>query len=305
MRSRRARREAVEAYLYLLPWFLGMVFITGGPLVAGLALGFTDWRGSGQVAPRFVALQNFQTMLTGDARFFQALRVTFTYAVATLVLSGLLSLGVALLMNQNLPGMHLFRTLYYVPVVVSAVAMSIVWAFVSHRDFGVLNYVLDRLVGIQGPDWLGSQYWALPSVILMSLWGIGGPMVILLAGLRGIPRELYEAAMVDGAGWRHRLISVTLPMLSPTLFFNLVTGIIFALQLFTQVYILTNGGPNFATYFYAYHIYVTAFQDLRVGYASALAIVMLMIILGLTLLTFRTSGRWVYYAGEVEAEKAR
>lgn len=135
----------------------------------------------------------------------------------------------------------------------------------------------------------------------MSLWGIGTPTIILLAGLRGIPRELYEAAMVDGARWRHRLWSVTIPMLSPTLFFNLVTGIIFSLQLFTQVYVLTSGGPNYATFFYAYDIYVTAFQDLKIGYASALADVMFVIILALTLLTFKTSGRWVYYAGEVDS----
>lgn len=303
MRSKRARREALEAYLYLLPWILGMIFITGGPLIAGLALGFTDWRGSTQQPPAFVGLENFRTMVTEDLRFYQALRVTFTYAIATIVLNGVLSLGAALLLNQELPGMHLFRTFYYLPVVVSAVAMSIVWAFVSHRDFGVLNYMLDLLFGITGPDWLGTEQWALTSVILMSLWGIGGPMVILLAGLRGIPRELYEAAMVDGADWRHKFWNVTIPMLSPSLFFNLVTGIIFALQLFTQVYILTTGGPNFATYFYAYHIYVTAFQDLRLGYASALAIVMFVIILALTLLTFKTSGRWVYYAGEKEEAK--
>ena len=182
---------------------------------------------------------------------------------------------------------------------VSAVAMAIVWVFVANRDFGVMNYVLS-FFKITGPDWLGSQTWALPTVILMGIWGIGSPMIILLAGLRGIPRELYESAMVDGAAWWNRFVSVTLPMLSPTLFFNLVTGIIFSLQLFTQVYILTSGGPNYATFFYAYDIYVTAFQDLKVGYASALADVMFVIILALALVTFKTSGRWVYYAGEVE-----
>lgn len=301
MRSTLARREAMVAYLYLLPWLMGLVFLSGGPLIAGVALGFTDWEISTKVPLHFVGVQNFVAMFTQDPLFYQSLKVTFVYAVSTLMLSGILSLGVALLINQNLPGMHLFRTFYYTPVMVSAVAMSIVWVFVAHRDFGVMNYVL-HFFGIVGPDWLGSERWALPTVIMMSMWGIGTPMIILLAGLRGIPRELYEAAMVDGAGWRHRFTSVTLPMLSPTLFFNLVTGIILSLQLFTQVYILTQGGPNYATYFYAYNIYVTAFQNLRVGYASALADVMFVIILVLTLLTFKTSGRWVYYAGEVESK---
>lgn len=301
MSSKLARREALIAYLYLLPFLLGLVFLTGGPLIAGVALGFTDWQISTRIPLHFVGVQNFVDMVTKDPLFYQALKVTFIFAGSTLVLSGILSLGAALLLNQNLPGMHLFRTIYYLPVMVSAVAMSIVWVFVLHRDFGVLNYVL-RLFGIVGPDWLGSEHWALPAVILMSLWGIGTPTIILIAGLRGIPRELYEAAMVDGASWHHRFIAVTLPMLSPTLFFNLVTGIIFSLQLFTQVYILTQGGPNYATFFYAYDIYVTAFQDLRVGYASALADVMFVIILLLTLITFKTSGRWVYYAGEVEAK---
>jgi multiple sugar transport system permease protein len=299
MRSSLARREAIEAYLYLTPWLLGMIFITGGPLVVGLGLGFFEWRGSTRELPLFIGLDNFIYMITKDPRFYGALQVTFTYALASILLSGLLSLGAALLMNQPLPGMHLLRTIYYLPVVVSQVAMAILWAFVSHRDFGIINEVLGW-VGIQGPDWLGTERWALSSVILMGLWGIGGPMVILLAGLRGIPREMYEAALVDGAAAWQRLRHVTLPLLSPTLFFNLITGIIFALQLFTQVYILTTGGPNFATYFFAYHIYVTAFQDSRFGYASALAAFMFVVILGLTLLTFRASGRWVYYAGETE-----
>lgn len=151
MHPKLARREALTAYVYLLPWLLGLVFLTGGPLIAGVVLGFTDWRISTRTPLHFVGLQNFVRMLTDDPLFYQALKVTFIYAVASLALSGVLSLGAALLMNQNLPGMHVFRTIYYTPVMVSAVALSVVWVFVTHRDFGVLNYLL-RLVGITGPD---------------------------------------------------------------------------------------------------------------------------------------------------------
>src|SRR5579875_3913079 len=246
MRGKLARREAIEAYLYLLPWILGFIFLTGGPYLAGLALGFTDWEAKG--SPRFVGLSNFIVMFTSDPLFYQALKVTFLFAAGNLVIGGLLSLGAALLLNQRLPGMHLFRTIYYLPVVVSAVAMSLLWAFALHRDYGVINWLIRYVLDAPGPDWMGSETCALPAMILMSLWGSGNPMIILLAGLKGIPQELYEAAMVDGANAWHRLLSVTLPMLSASIFFNLVTGIIGALQLFTQVYILTSGGPNFATY---------------------------------------------------------
>ena len=299
--TKRARREAIEAYVYLIPWILGMVFLTAGPLIAGLALGFTEWRAAVDQPPVFVGLKNFAYMFSEDPVFFQSLKVTFIFGAAAVLLINVAALAVAMLMNQDLPGMAFFRTAYYAPAVVSAVAVAITWSFVANRDFGVINWLLS-LVGITGPNWLGSTAWALPSLVLMALLGTGSTMVIYLAGLQGIPRELHEAAMVDGAGWISRFRHVSLPMLSPTIFFCLVTGIIWALQVFAQVYVLTKGGPDYATYVFAYHIYATAFEQGRFGYASALGTVMFAIILALTSITFRTSGRWVYYSGGTEAK---
>jgi multiple sugar transport system permease protein len=203
-------------------------------------------------------------------------------------------------MNQKLPGITVFRTLYYLPAVTTGVAIAIMWTWIFNPQVGMINFVL-RLLGLQGPLWLGSQQWAMPALIIMSLWGIGTNMIILLAGLQGIPEHLYEAARIDGANAWHEFRHVTLPMLSPVLFFVLIISVIASFQIFDNVYVMTQGGPGTATLVYVLHLYRNAFEYQKMGYASAMAWILAMIILILTWLQFRASSAWVYYESEGEA----
>ena len=202
-------------------------------------------------------------------------------------------------MNQKVPGIPVWRTIYYLPAVVSGVAVAMLWVWVFHSEFGLVNLGL-RLVGIKGPAWLGDPDWALPALILMSFWGVGSGMIVKLAGLQSIPTEFYEAASIDGANWWHRFWKVTLPMLTPVLFFNVVMGIINSFQYFTNAYVMTNGGPGRATLFYNLYLYQNAFRYFKMGYASALAWILFVIILVFTLLVFKSSPYWVYYEGQVK-----
>jgi multiple sugar transport system permease protein len=236
--------------------------------------------------------------MMGDKLLLKALYNTAYYSFA-MVPSGLtIALLIALMLNQGLRGQGLLRTLYYLPSIVSGVALSVLWAWVFHPDLGLFNGLL-ALVGIHGPKWIASEQWAMPSMIIMGLWGSGGSMLIFLAGLQSIPTELYEAATIDGATAWHRFWSVTLPMLSPTLLFSLVMRIIDSWQVFTQAYVMTSGGPNNATLTMVLYIYRQAFQNYRFGYASSVAWLLFLIILVFTILVFRSSDAWVYYAGEV------
>jgi multiple sugar transport system permease protein len=209
-----------------------------------------------------------------------------------------LAFFVALMLNQEVPARGVWRTLYYLPAVVSGIAVSILWSWMFNPKIGLINTGLS-LVGIQGPRWLASQEWALPSLILMSLWGVGGNMLLYLGGLQNIPTTLYDAAKIDGANAIQRLLFVTLPMVSPTIFFTTIMGIIGALQFFTQPYIMTAGGPNNATLSAVLYIYRKSFEQLHFGYASALAWVLFVLILACTILVFRSSAAWVYYEAEL------
>ena len=232
--------------------------------------------------------------LIADPRFWQALKVTTTYTLISVPLGLVLALGIALLMNTKVRGIRAFRTIYYIPSIVPSVANAVLWAWIFNTDFGLLNTLL-RMVGIPKVQWLVDPRWAMPAVILMSLWNVGRSMVIFLAGLQGIPQEYYEAADIDGAGRAAKLWSIAIPLLSPVIFFNLIIGIIDSFQVFTVGYLLTDGGPQNATLFYVLHLYRTAFRDLEMGYAAALAWVLFFIILGLTLLVVRYLGARVYY----------
>jgi multiple sugar transport system permease protein len=192
-----------------------------------------------------------------------------------------------------------WRTLYYLPSVLTGVAVAVLWMLIFRPNFGVLNHLLS-IVGIEGPAWLYDKHWALPALMIMSMWGVGGGMVIYLAGLQGIPTALYEAATIDGATVWHKLLHVTLPLMSPVIFFNLVRGMIGTFQVFTSAYVMTAGGPQNATFFYSLHLYNSAFLQMRMGYASMLAWVLFAIILVFTLLTVRSSAAWVYYEGELK-----
>ncbi|MDI7246942.1 MAG: sugar ABC transporter permease [Bacillota bacterium] len=304
-RGRRSPRlslrtqEAIWGWVLAMPIILGMLLWTLGPMVASAILSFMKW--DLLTPPKWVGVANYVKMFTGDRLFWQAVKVTTLYALFRVPLGLAFGLLIALLMNQKLPGIYAFRTIYYLPSVLSGVAVALLWMWIFAPDFGLLNVVLWKVFHIKGPSWLFSETWALPAMVIMSLWGVGGGMLICLAGLQGIPTELYEAAEIDGAGPFAKLTRITLPLMSPVLFFNLVQGIISALRVFTEAYVMTGGGPNYATYFYGLHIYTTAFADFKMGYASALAWFLFLYILALTLLVFKSSPAWVYYEGRPRA----
>jgi multiple sugar transport system permease protein len=292
-KGKLARKEAREGYLYALPWFIGFTVFTAGPIIASFLLSFTNWD---LIRPaEWIGFGNYNTLLE-DPLFWQSLKVTSIYALFSVPLGILGGLAIAVLMNQKIKGLSVFRTIYYLPAVVSGVAVSLLWSWIFNPDFGVLNYLLS-LIGLNGPGWIYDEKWALPSLIIMSLWGVGGGMVIYLAGLQGVPTELYEAAIIDGASSWRRFWSITIPMISPVIFFQLIMGIIGSFQIFTQAYIMTGGGPNNATLFYVLYLYRNAFQWFKMGYASALAWVLFIVILILTIIQFKLANRWVYYEG--------
>lgn len=292
--SLRAREE-IDFYLAISLWLIGFVLFTGGPILASLGMSFTNW--TGMTTRDFTGLANYQKLFFNDRLFWIVLKNTFYYGFASVLLGTIGALFAAILMNQKVRGINVFRTLYYLPSVTAGVAIAIMWIWMFNPQVGMINYLLS-LVGIKGPGWLNSQRWAMPALILMSLWGIGGNMVILLAGLQGIPDHLYEAARIDGANKWHEFRHVTIPMLSPVLFFVIVISIIGSFQIFTNVYIMTRGGPGTATLVYVMHLYQNAFEYQKMGYASAMAWILFVIILGLTWLQFRASRRWVYYEFE-------
>jgi multiple sugar transport system permease protein len=291
-------RENVTGWLMALPFVLGLLMWTLGPMSYSLYLAMTNW--DLLTPPKWVGLGNFRQMFTTPETWL-SLRVTTSYALGAIPLGMALGLFVALLLNTKVRGLSIWRSIYYLPAVLSGVAVSLLWQFIFSADWGVLNYVLS-LAGVQGPAWLNSETWALPALIIMSLWGVGGDMVIYLAALQGVPTELYEAADVDGANTWRKFWNITLPMISPVIFFQLITGIIAALQTFTQSFIMTRGGPNNATLFFVLYLYRNAFQYFRMGYASALAWLLFIYILILTLFVFRSSAAWVYYAGELRGK---
>jgi multiple sugar transport system permease protein len=298
--SRRTFRQNLEGWLFASPWIAGFLVFTAGPMLAAAALSLSDW--NLLTPPRFVGFENFAQLLTTDPLFRKSLEVTTLYALVAVSLGVIIGLALAMLLNAPIRGLRWYRTAYYLPSVLSGVAVALLWSWIFTPDLGLLNYFLSQ-IGIQGPDWLGEPAWALPALIVMSLWHVGSGAIIYLAGLQGIPTELYEAAQVDGAGPWQRLWSITLPLITPVLFFQLVVGIIGALQTFTEAYVMTQGGPNNATLFFVLYLYQNAFQYFRMGYAAALAWFLFAYILVLTILVFRSSSFWVYYEGQLEGDK--
>ncbi len=241
-------------------------------------------------------------MFTTDPLFWQALKVTFIYVFGSVPLHLCAALFVALLMNQPLPGIYFFRTVYYLPSIIGGVPVALLWLWIYNPSFGIANWLLS-LAGIKGPQWLFDEFWVIPALIIMGLWGIGGAMLVFLAALQGIPRHLYEAAQLDGAGVLAQFRHVTLPMLSPVIFFNLVMGIIHSFQVFTNVFIMTQGGPANASLVYVLHLYRNAFSYFKMGYAAALAWFLFLVILVITLLIIKSSPAWVYYEGMREGRQ--
>ncbi len=288
-------RERLFAYLCLLPWLIGFLTFTVGAMIASFVISL--YRTDLMSVTRFVGLENFARLAT-DELTHKALLNTAIYSFSMVPLGTATTLFIALLLNQEVRAQGLYRMIYYLPSIVSGVAVSILWAWLYHPDLGLLNGLLGY-VGIRGPGWIYSEEWALPSLVLMGVWGSGGSMLIFLAGLQGIPTALYEAAEIDGANAFHRFWNVTIPMLSPTILFSVVMNIIGSFQIFTQAYVMTQGGPNNATLTMVLYIYRKAFQQFYFGRASALAWLLFGVILTLTLLMFRSAQFWVYYAGEL------
>jgi len=286
------RKETAAGYLFLLPALGGILVFILGPVVAAIALSFTKWD---LLTPaKFIGLSNYQELIQ-DPMFRKVMLNTLIFTGASAPLSLILSLGLALALNQKIKGIVVFRTIYFLPVVSSMVAVSLVWRWLYNPNYGLLNYFLN-LLHLPSVNWLFSTTWAMPAVILMSVWkGLGYNMVIFLAGLQGIPQMYYESAKIDGAGKFQAFKNITLPLLSPTTFFVLVISIISSFQVFDQIFVMTSGGPAHATEVIIYYIYHNAFQIFRMGYASALAFCLFIIIFALTLLQIRLSKRWVFY----------
>ena len=294
--SPRQRGDAWTFYLWIAPWLIGFLIFLAWPLVQSLYLSFTDFRILN--TPTFTGLQNVERLIN-DQTFWKSLRVTVLYVIGAAPLGNVIALIVAMLLAQKLRGVNWWRTIYFMPSVAAGVAIAVMWSFIFNPDFGLFNTFLGWL-GIQGPGWITSEDWALPAIIIMAWWGgIGGQMVIYLAGLKGIPQVFYESADIDGAGGWAKFWNITIPMLSPTIFFNVIVGIIGAFQVFDPAYVLTDGGPNNATRTYIFNLYEEAFIFTNMGYASLLAWVLFVIILILTLITFRISRDRVYYETEV------
>lgn len=287
------RREAIAFYLFISPWLIGFTLFTLGPMLASLGVSFTEY--NLLTPPRFIGLRNYQFMLS-DRQFWKALEVTALYTLAYVPTELVGGLSLALLMNQQRRGIRLIRTIYYLPSVLSGMAFVVVWMWLLHPN-GLLNGTLEA-AGLPGQRWLTSPNTALLSLWMMSLWGLGRAAIIYLAGLKNVPKELLEAAAIDGANVVQTFFRVTLPLLSPTIFFNLVLSIIATFQTFTSAFVATNGGPLNSTLFYVLYLYRVAFEPpFRMGYASALAWVLFLGVLALTALVVRSASRWVFYEG--------
>lgn len=288
----RARSEAMTFYLWISPWLVGFLVWQAWPLIRSLYLSFTNFRLLN--APEWSGTANIERLLEDDI-YWKSVRVTVLYVLGAVPVGTLLALAVAMILAQQLRGVNWWRTIYFLPSIVAGVSIAVMWSFIFNPDFGLFNVILEQF-GIKGPGWLISETWALPAIVIIAWWqGLGTQMVIYLAGLKGIPQTLYEAAEIDGAGQWAKFINVTVPMLSPTIFFNMIVQLIGAFQTFDVPFVMTDGGPNNATRVYVFGLYEQAFINQNMGYASLMAWVLFLIILALTGIMVWTSQRWVYY----------
>ncbi|MBD2864173.1 carbohydrate ABC transporter permease [Paenibacillus oceani] len=285
-------RQNTTAYLFMLPWLVGLLLFTLWPMISSLYLSFTRFE---LLQPsEWIGLQNFKEIFTADERFWQSLKVTFHFVVLSVPLKLLAALLVAMMLNRNIRGIGLYRSLYYLPSLIGgSVAVSIMWRQIF-GETGVVNVLLS-MFGLQGPIWISNPDYAIYTLIALATWQFGSSMVIFLAGLKQIPEHLYEASAIDGAGKVQQFFRITLPMLSPVMFFNLVMQVIGGFMVFTQGFIVTKGGPMDATLFYAIYLYEKGFKYFQMGYASALAWILLVIIGIFTAILFKTSKKWVHY----------
>ena len=289
-------------YLFILPWIIGFLVFTLGPLVLSFVMSFFDWSITG--TPKFRGLGNYIEMFTTDDQVLKSLSISLKYAAIFVPLNMIIALVLAMLISQPVKGAKFFRTIFYIPAVISGVAVSIIFGWLLNGNYGVINYLLS-LLGIDGPQWLVDPKWAIIAVIFASAFGVGSMMLIFYTDIKNIPIDLYEAAAIDGAGPARQFFSITLPMITPTILFNLITSIISSFQQVTLVMLLTNGGPMKSTYFYGLMTDNNAFKFHKLGYASANAWVMFIIILLLSALVFKSSDTWVFYESTANKNKAK
>ena len=288
--------ENFHGYMFMIPTLIGWPLFCGYPLITSLYCSFCDWDGVN--SPVWKGLKNYQFILTADPIFPKSLRVTLIFAAINVPMLLILGLALALLLNKKIPGIKIFRTIYYLPTIIPGVATLILWQFMFKSDTGLINGIL-RQIGLKGVGWLTDENVVLISLSIIRWWAVGGTMMIFLSGLQGVPGELYEAAELDGAGAWAKFRNITVPMISPILFLQLITGLIGCLQVFNEASIMTDGGPNYASYFVNYDIYMTAFNlGSKFGRACAEAWILFVIIAILTVITFKGSNSYVFYENE-------
>ncbi len=285
--------------MFISPWILGFIAFTAGPLLLSAVMTMFDWPIIG--TPSFVGIKNFIDMFTKDNQFWKSVGITIKFMVMFVPLNIIIALVLAMLISKPLRGIGIFRTIFYLPSVVSSVAVAIMWGWIFHSEYGLLNYALS-LLGISGPRWLSDPSWAIVAIVIASLWSLGTMMLIFYTAIKSIPKDIYEDAIIAGASPFRTFFSITLPLITPTLLFNLITSTIGAMQELSLVLLLTRGGPVKSTYFYGLYVYRNAFLHFKLGYAAANAWFMFIIILLLTLLIFKSSPLWVFYEHEVSKE---
>lgn len=298
MRVKSRTREAIWGFIFISPWIVGFLIWVFGPIIASLYYSFTDYELF--TSPTWIGFDNYVELFKFDPLFWKSVYNTIYYTAISLPLGVFSALLLALLLNRGIMGVTVYRTIFFLPAITTGVAVSLLWLWLFNPQYGLINYVL-KLLGINGPGWLVDEKWAKPAFIIMSFWSIGYTIVIFLAGLQGVPKHLYESAEIDGAGIWHKFWVVTWPMISPIVLFNLIIGIIFSFQIFTQVYIMTEGAPEDSTLFYVLYLFRRAFEFFQMGVGSAMAWILFIIVLVVTLIQFLLSRWWVYYeAGGVK-----
>ena len=294
--SNMTRRQNRYGYGFIMLWLIGLFVFTLIPMLFSLFLSFCKWDiVTGLSTFRFIGLENFRKIFD-DSKFYKALEVTFKFCLISIPFYQIASLLVAMLLNMRIKFMRTFRLIFFLPSIIPTIASSMIWTQILGKD-GLINQGL-ALIGIQGPAWLNTPSTALYGLILMGVWGIGNTIIIYLSGLQGVGEELYEASSIDGANSFQRFFKITLPMISPTIFFNVVMAVISSFQYFTQAFVMTEGGPLNSTLFYNLYLYTKAYKELKMGYAAALAWIMFIIILFFTLLVIKSSSFWVYYQND-------
>lgn len=292
-----SQREAISGYMYVMPAIIGFIAFCAIPIVFSFIISLTDW--NVLKAAKFVGFKNYEKLLSGDKQFVQSLSATFKYAIGSTVFSSIYAFLLALLLNTKVRGKAIFRTIFYLPSIVPAVANALLWKWLYNPEFGLFNVILSTL-GLPKSNFLAGQNTAIPSLVFMAMWGCGSTMIIYLAGLQGVPKELHEAVDIDGGGYWRKLIHVTIPMVSPVIFFNVLMSLVGSFQVFTQAYMMTQGGPNNRTLFYSYYLYRTAFQQNKMGLACAQGWIMFVIMIAFTAIFFKVFAKKVYSDGGVK-----